>query len=191
MERYGMRDPASRKGTNRGGLSDGSPKENDNRAWWIRTTSSLRFVPFGGKKLPEKSGGGKVVRGFLHGDLGHRSAHQAKRKTITERGGFVTTSSLHFVPFGGKKPPEKSGGGKVVRGFLHGDLGHRSAHQAKRIPLTQYPFCLVGDGGFGPPKSVTTDLQSAPFGRSGNPPYGAGERSRTINRLITNQVLCH
>ena len=32
-------------------------------------------------------------------------------------------------------------------------------------------FFLVGDGGFGPPKSVTTDLQSAPFGRSGNPPY--------------------
>ena len=31
-------------------------------------------------------------------------------------------------------------------------------------------FFLVGDGGFGPPKSVTTDLQSAPFGRSGNPP---------------------
>ena len=32
-------------------------------------------------------------------------------------------------------------------------------------------FCLVGEGGFGPPKSVTTDLQSAPFGRSGIPPY--------------------
>lgn len=29
---------------------------------------------------------------------------------------------------------------------------------------------LVEDGGFEPPKSVTTDLQSAPFGRSGNPP---------------------
>ena len=50
---------------------------------------------------------------------------------------------------------------------------------------------LVGEGGFGPPKSVTTDLQSAPFGRSGIPPYGAGERSRTINLLITNQLLCH
>ena len=50
---------------------------------------------------------------------------------------------------------------------------------------------LVGAGGFGPPKSVTTDLQSAPFGRSGIPPYGAGERSRTINLLITNQLLCH
>ena len=64
----------------------------------------------------------------------------------------------------------------------------------------QVHFALVGDGGFGPPKSVTTDLQSAPFGRSGNPPYfgsafakptGAGERSRTINLLITNQLLCH
>ena len=32
---------------------------------------------------------------------------------------------------------------------------------------------MVGEGGFGPPKSVTTDLQSAPFGRSGIPPYGS------------------
>ena len=57
-------------------------------------------------------------------------------------------------------------------------------------------FFVVGDAGFGPAKSSTTDLQSAPFGRSGNPPYkvaghGAGERSRTINLLITNQLLCH
>ncbi len=53
-------------------------------------------------------------------------------------------------------------------------------------------FCLVGEAGFGPAKSVTTDLQSAPFGRSGIPPnYGAGDRSRTNNLLITNQLLCH
>ena len=31
-------------------------------------------------------------------------------------------------------------------------------------------FLLVGEAGFGPAKSVTTDLQSAPFGRSGIPP---------------------
>ena len=30
---------------------------------------------------------------------------------------------------------------------------------------------MVGEGGFEPPKSVTTDLQSAPFGRSGTLPY--------------------
>ncbi len=41
---------------------------------------------------------------------------------------------------------------------------------------------LVGEGGFEPPKSLTTDLQSAPFGRSGTLPYsidgenGAGGR---------------
>ena len=58
---------------------------------------------------------------------------------------------------------------------------------------------LVGEGGFGPPKSLTTDLQSAPFGRSGIPPYylvvsavktgGAGRRTRTPDLLITNQLL--
>ena len=32
-------------------------------------------------------------------------------------------------------------------------------------------FHLVGEGGFEPPKSVTTDLQSAPFGHSGILPY--------------------
>ncbi len=52
-------------------------------------------------------------------------------------------------------------------------------------------FFLVGAGGFGPPMSQTTDLQSAPFGLSGTLPYGAGDRSRTNNLLITNQLLCH
>ena len=54
----------------------------------------------------------------------------------------------------------------------------------------------MGEGGFGPPKSVTTDLQSAPFGHSGIPPYklllgagGAGRRTRTPDLLITNQLL--
>ena len=30
---------------------------------------------------------------------------------------------------------------------------------------------MVGEGGFEPPKSLTTDLQSAPFGHSGILPY--------------------
>ncbi len=53
---------------------------------------------------------------------------------------------------------------------------------------------LVGEGGFEPPKSLTTDLQSVPFGRSGTLPYsvkmrGAGGRTRTPDLLITNQLL--
>ena len=60
---------------------------------------------------------------------------------------------------------------------------------------------MVGEGGFEPPKSVTTDLQSAPFDRSGIPPCevvpsvirpkdcGAGGRIRTPDLLITNQLL--
>ena len=60
-------------------------------------------------------------------------------------------------------------------------------------------FVLVGEDGFEPSKSVTTDLQSAPFGRSGILPYtnpteagsfcGAGGRLRTPDLLITNQLL--
>ena len=53
---------------------------------------------------------------------------------------------------------------------------------------------LVGEGGFEPPKSLTTDLQSVPFGHSGTLPYsllksGAGGRTRTPDLLITNQLL--
>ena len=52
----------------------------------------------------------------------------------------------------------------------------------------------MGRGGFEPPKSLTADLQSAPFGHSGTCPYlvasGAGDWNRTRNLLITNQLLC-
>ena len=61
-------------------------------------------------------------------------------------------------------------------------------------------YCFfVGSGGFEPPKSKTADLQSAPFGRSGNCPcnqipFGnlaqrAEDGSRTCDLLITNQLL--
>ena len=38
-------------------------------------------------------------------------------------------------------------------------------------------FVMVGAGGFGPPKSETTDLQSAPFGHSGTLPYSVIARA--------------
>ena len=61
-------------------------------------------------------------------------------------------------------------GGICSHGF--GALEACSAFaNAKKERLLFSNRSLVGEGGFEPPKSVTTDLQSAPFGRSGIPPY--------------------
>ena len=58
---------------------------------------------------------------------------------------------------------------------------------------------MVGEGGFEPPKLKAADLQSVPFGHSGTLPllwdkrrlslFGAGNRTRTYDLLITNQLL--
>ena len=65
------------------------------------------------------------------------------------------------------------------------------SHQIKKGILQAGAFFyLVGESGFEPLKQDATDLQSAPFGHSGTLPFGAGERNRTINLLITNQLLC-
>ena len=49
----------------------------------------------------------------------------------------------------------------------------------------------MGGEGFEPSKASLTDLQSAPFGHSGtHPNIKADERTRTVNLLITNQLLC-
>ena len=65
----------------------------------------------------------------------------------------------------------------------------------KKKKVVKTTFFLVGRGGFEPPKSLTTDLQSVPFGHSGTCPLylvlnGAGDWNRTRNLLITNQLLC-
>ena len=82
-----------------------------------------------------------------------------------------------------------------------GDGGFTPAGHKLRLHLSppkKYPRrpddrreYLVGDGGFEPPKALPADLQSVPFGHSGNPPYslGAGGRIRTPDLLITNQLL--
>ena len=69
---------------------------------------------------------------------------------------------------------------------------------------TSYQAALPRDNimdgeGFEPSKAELTDLQSAPFGHSGTHPYliykadfqlRADERTRTVNLLITSQLLC-
>ena len=85
-------------------------------------------------------------------------------------------------------PLTKAAGGAPAKAKL---LCGRNKKNGKPKGL---PF-LVGGDGFEPSKSLTTDLQSAPFGHSGILPCsivrinGAGGRIRTPDLLITNQLL--
>lgn len=52
---------------------------------------------------------------------------------------------------------------------------------------------MVETGGFEPPNPEGADLQSAAFSHFATSPlvmYGADNRNRTYNLLITNQLLC-
>ena len=103
----------------------------------------------------------------------HRVNKQSKRTTLAltcwRRGGFAFPRESHGDKSRLSKPVrEKKNGNPKVTVFL------------------------VEEGGFEPPKRDATDLQSAPFGHSGTPPYeivGAGGRTRTPDLLITNQLL--
>ena len=46
---------------------------------------------------------------------------------------------------------------------------------SKSTILLGWCFCLVGEGGFEPPKALPADLQSVPFGHSGIPPYSVAD----------------
>ena len=59
----------------------------------------------------------------------------------------------------------------------HNEYSERKEKGLSRYTLYQNkPFNLVGEDGFEPSKSLTTDLQSAPFGHSGTPPYESAIR---------------
>ena len=76
-------------------------------------------------------------------------------------------------------------------GFAIHHVPQSGTHRSKkRLLMLKRRFFVVERDGFEPSKSLTTDLQSAPFGHSGTSPDGAGDRNRTNNLLITNQLLC-
>ncbi len=107
--------------------------------------------------------------------------------------GSTTKILLNGKGFSKKEKPCKIA--RIFVGFdtqsvwlFENSLIHPSRQTKKHI--SRCAFLLVERGGFEPPKSLTTDLQSAPFGHSGTSPYGAGDRNRTNNLLITNQLLC-
>ena len=55
-----------------------------------------------------------------------------------------------------------------------------SAQESYKNPLKDaFQGTLVEEGGFEPPKRNATDLQSAPFGHSGTPPYSLKHQGKS------------
>ena len=83
------------------------------------------------------------------------------KRTLRPRGGGG------WIRFSAEKPRRlrRATGAPLRAGFR--------IHPRKRKTATPdgVTVFLVEEGGFEPPKSTTTDLQSAPFGHSGTPPY--------------------
>ena len=105
-------------------------------------------------------------------------------------------------PWAGERPGNRQGGLHFLSGpgvWPSAPFQRKTAALCKgrrigqKTPEQRYLYSgLVEEGGFEPPKRNATDLQSAPFGHSGTPPYeiaGAGGRIRTPDLLITNQLL--
>ena len=114
--------------------------------------------------------------------------------------GIMMFCALHKVKLS-VSLPHRAEGTLHIRRMLHAEGAYRfacetlSSTKTKNRPIGRF-FVLVGAGGFEPPKSLTTDLQSAPFGHLGTLPNlftfafgGAGGRTRTPDLLITNQLL--
>ena len=161
-----------------------------------------RFVKGGvgrGRKKPPRGGGGKnhrqigegKVTGFLHRRPHHHTSHQAKNHCFRsdEVGGFVTTSSRRYGSARRQEPPTdwRREGYRVLA-----SVASPSYLSPSKKPLLSQWF-LLGGGWWIRTTEVSDNRFTVcplwPLGKS--PKYGAGERSRTINRLITNQVLCH
>ena len=69
------------------------------------------------------------------------------------------------------------------------------AHFKETCNLFGRFFFLMDGGGFEPPKALLTDLQSVPFGHSGNHPeeellfFSGAYRARTCDPLLVRQML--
>ena len=67
--------------------------------------------------------------------------------------------------------PKKGNPPAIFRKIPGTGRGSPPDGKKKDFRMRLHPEVLVGDGGFEPPKALPADLQSVPFGHSGNPPY--------------------
>ena len=80
---------------------------------------------------------------------------------------------LPIIPMRNFFPPVARKRATLLQSFgkFPGQVGAARRMVKKDFRMRLHPEVLVGDGGFEPPKALPADLQSVPFGHSGNPPY--------------------
>ena len=59
-----------------------------------------------------------------------------------------------------------------------------------RLPVQPLRHITMGDGGFEPPKALPADLQSVPFGHSGNRPHCFETNKLYHNFLKLQEFFC-
>src|SRR5690625_2401039 len=103
----------------------------------------------------------------------HRITHSAthlKACAVTFRHIAGTSPHLRARPRAVPVKPRAGGDGEAAGSTTNA----RQQRNKKRPESLRFgPFSVAGEG-FEPTKSMTADLQSAPFGRSGNPPGADG-----------------
>ena len=118
-------------------------------------------------------------RGFYMG-CGTRPGGSSGRPTPTHRlpidyrrGAASSTPRIRYKGCGGaggqRRPPLRTGTRNAVRRGVC--VEENTEKRKSKKPIAFAIGFLVGDGGFEPPKASPADLQSVPFGHSGNPPY--------------------
>ena len=140
-----------------------APPDGETVFWWGMVDSPLKgcklrlHAPTAKKTAPPN---GETV--FLVGDGG-----------FTPQGGVNFDSTI--IQPKNKSKRQKSFGfiwwGMVDLPLKGYKLRLHDPHSKKTAPPNGETVFLVGDGGFEPPKASPADLQSVPFGHSGNPPY--------------------
>ena len=114
-----------------------------------------------------------------------RKCQLSQRESREAGANFLPYAQSKLVsPFGRDVAQRQRGLESAGMAFqIYPDTSFFVLRAKQKQSIFRYSVSLVGGGGFEPPKSLTTDLQSAPFGHSGNLPYSLAEIVELVDGL--------